>query len=166
MFSQEDETLIWKYIDQDCTPEEEVLFQEKLKKNIGFQEQYKTILRLHNQLNLQEHEMPSFRFSKNVMEALPKRRPGKILFVKPASLVSRGYLVTVFSILFAVVTYLFLIDYRPAGSTAGIYVELTETTQQPFYLQMSWIIIGCFALLILDRYLHSRKIRYQSATPV
>lgn len=161
----DDEILIWKYLDQDCSPDEEVYFRKKLEANTSFQKQYETIVSLHNRLKKQQHEVPPYRFSKNVMEALPIKSPAKVNRLQPVQILSRGYLTVIFSIVFLVVIYLFIVDYQPSGSTASIYTEFAEATRQPLWLQISWILISCSALLLVDKFLFRRKY-HQSTSPV
>jgi hypothetical protein len=63
--------LIWKYLDGECTQQENELVQQLLANNAGFVEEMNLAKELQQALTTLEPEEPSMRFAANVAEQLP-----------------------------------------------------------------------------------------------
>jgi hypothetical protein len=69
---QEMEKLIWEYIDGHCTPVEKELITRHLSEDPAWQVRYNELMSFHELLQKEELDMPSLRFTKNVMEEIAK----------------------------------------------------------------------------------------------
>ena len=67
---QEMEKIIWEYIDGHCSPAEKALIMQRLAEDPIWQGKYNELLGVHELLQKEELEMPSLRFTKNVMEEI------------------------------------------------------------------------------------------------
>lgn len=71
------EQRLWDYIDGLCGPDEKSAVEELLQQQAGWQTRYRELLEVQQLLRHAETELPSLRFTKNVMEqvaALPVTR--------------------------------------------------------------------------------------------
>jgi hypothetical protein len=69
---QEMDRLIWDFIDGRCSPEEKELIVQRLVKDQLWEIRYSQLFSIHEMLKKDELEMPSLRFTKNVMEEIAK----------------------------------------------------------------------------------------------
>ena len=67
---QEIEQRIWEYIDGHCNPAEKVLITKLLAEDPVWQSKYTELSGIEELLQKEELEIPSLRFSKNVMEKI------------------------------------------------------------------------------------------------
>jgi hypothetical protein len=67
---QEMEKLIWEYIDGHVSPSDKERITRHLAEDVDWQIKYKELKRIHVLLQKEELEMPSLRFTKNVMEEI------------------------------------------------------------------------------------------------
>jgi hypothetical protein len=70
VMDQEMEKIIWEYIDGHCSPAEKALIMQRLVEDPIWQGKYNELLGVHELLQKEELEMPSLRFTKNVMEEI------------------------------------------------------------------------------------------------
>jgi hypothetical protein len=69
---QEMDRLIWDFIDGRCSTEEKELVIQRLVKDQLWGIRYSQLFNIHEMLKKDELEMPSLRFTKNVMEEIVK----------------------------------------------------------------------------------------------
>jgi hypothetical protein len=67
---QEMEKLIWEYIDGHCSPDQKAVIAQHLSGDPVWQHKYAELNAIHELLRKEELEMPSLRFTKNVMEEI------------------------------------------------------------------------------------------------
>jgi hypothetical protein len=67
---QEIEQRIWEFIDGYCSGEEKEIILRQLAENPVWRNKYNELLTVHEMLQKQELDMPSLRFTKNVMEEI------------------------------------------------------------------------------------------------
>jgi hypothetical protein len=67
---QEMEKLIWEYIDGHCNAAEKDVIAKHLAQDPAWQLKYNELMTIHALLQKEELEMPSLRFTKNVMEEI------------------------------------------------------------------------------------------------
>ena len=67
---QEMEKLIWEYIDGHCSPAEKESIAQRLAEDPTWRNKYTQLMNIHEWLQKEELEMPSLRFTKNVMEEI------------------------------------------------------------------------------------------------
>ncbi|MEL6944975.1 MAG: hypothetical protein AAFO82_20150, partial [Bacteroidota bacterium] len=66
------EELLWKYIEGNCTDAEQMAVKQALEDDVDLKKEWLERKILHQMMEKQELESPSMRFTKNVMESLPK----------------------------------------------------------------------------------------------
>lgn len=67
---QEMEQLIWEYIDGYCSPDQKATIRQRLADDPVWKNKYSELMGIHELLQKEELEMPSLRFTKNVMEEI------------------------------------------------------------------------------------------------
>src|ERR1700685_2603023 len=67
---QEMEQIIWEYIDGICSPDQKAIIALHLAEDPVWQRKYSELMGIHDLLQKEELDMPSLRFSKNVMEEI------------------------------------------------------------------------------------------------
>jgi hypothetical protein len=67
---QDIEQRIWEFIDGHCSAEEKEILLKQLAENPVWRNKYNELLSVHEMLLKQELDMPSLRFTKNVMEEI------------------------------------------------------------------------------------------------
>lgn len=74
-----EETLLWKYIDGDCSPEELALVEKMLAEDQGLRQHFERMQALHGDLLNMDLEQPSMRFTTNIMDQLPVLKGTQLL---------------------------------------------------------------------------------------
>ena len=69
---QSAEERLWNYIDGTCNAEEKSAIEKLIESNIEWQKKYRELLQLNELMYSSELEVPSMRFTKNVMEEIAK----------------------------------------------------------------------------------------------
>ncbi len=69
---QEMEKLIWEYIDGQCNQAVKDLVSRHLEEDPAWRSKFNELMNIHEMLQKEELEMPSLRFTKNVMEEISK----------------------------------------------------------------------------------------------
>jgi hypothetical protein len=74
---EEDEVVLWAYIDGNLPASEKIAVEKLVAENKAWASRYNEFSELHRLLQVSEMEVPSLRFTKNVMEAigLPEGAP-------------------------------------------------------------------------------------------
>ena len=72
MMDQEIEKRIWEYIDGICSSAEKAVIKQKLEDDPLWRVKYAELIGIQDLLRQEELEMPSLRFTKNVMEEIAK----------------------------------------------------------------------------------------------
>ncbi len=148
-----EETLLWKYIDGDCTPAELALVEKMLAEEERIRKHFATMQLLHGDLLHLEMEEPSMRFTANVMEQLPVLKGTQLL-------ASRWVLLT--ALFLATVPFLAMLFKIPVGiNTEELptqWAEWADSTQSLMLAQnwtsvLSWIvpITALVFLFFVDR---------------
>jgi hypothetical protein len=70
VMDQEMEKLIWEYIDGQCNATEKAIITRHLAEDPVWRSKYSELMIIHEMLQKEELEMPSLRFTKNVMEEI------------------------------------------------------------------------------------------------
>jgi hypothetical protein len=74
VMDQDIEQHIWDYIDGICSDGEKALVMKQLAENPDWQSKYSELMGIHELLEIQELDMPSLRFTKNVMEEIVRHQ--------------------------------------------------------------------------------------------
>jgi hypothetical protein len=69
---QEMEKLIWEFIDDHCGPDERAVVMRHIAEDLAWRNRYIELMRIHEMLHKEELDMPSLRFTKNIMEEIAR----------------------------------------------------------------------------------------------
>ena len=69
---QDMEQRLWEFIDGHCSAAEKTLIDRNLDENPVWRSKYNELISIHELLQKEELEMPSLRFTKNVMEEISR----------------------------------------------------------------------------------------------
>ena len=69
---QDIEQRIWEFIDGHCSPAEKLVITRNLAEDPVWKKKYMELLSVHEMLQQEELDMPSMRFTKNVMEEISR----------------------------------------------------------------------------------------------
>ena len=156
---QEMEKLIWKYIDGHMNLTERENIVRHLAKELDWQIKYKELLNIHALLQKEELDMPSLRFTKNVMEEIAKFHiaPATKKYINNKIIFGiAGFFITI--ILGFVVYAISQVNWSQAGdskSTFGVnlgnvdYSPMFNNTLMNVFMMLN-VVLG---LMLLDRYL-------------
>jgi hypothetical protein len=72
VMDQDMEQRIWEFIDGHCSPAEKVAIARNLAENPLWKNKYNELMSVHEMLQREELDMPSMRFTKNVMEEISR----------------------------------------------------------------------------------------------
>ena len=152
--------LLWKYIDGDCSPEEQAEVERLLAADEGFKLEWAQRKKLHEGLKEQPLEQPSMRFARNIMERLPalyKKINIEPLFSPAQWRVIYGllgvFLVGYFSMVYGVV------ESGTAGTPSPMLDNMIQTVNSlPSQVMavLAALSFGIITLVWLDRQLKRR----------
>jgi hypothetical protein len=165
IMEQEMEKQIWDFIDGRCSDTEKAFMLHQFAQNPVWNDKYKELLRIHDLLQYKELEMPSLRFTKNVMEEIAQYN------VAPATknYINKNIIRGIFAFFLVMIGGLFIYfvgQIHWSGQSTG--------TMLPAFSQdankLNWgkiltssyvnIFIGVSAMLgliLLDKYLQTKK---------
>jgi hypothetical protein len=167
---QEMEKLIWEYIDGHVSSADKEMINHHLAEDLVWQLKYKELKAIHALLQKEELEMPSLRFTKNVMEEIAK------LHVAPATKsyinknVIRGitafFLIMIGGLFIYFMGQLHWVD-NPTGSMLPSYYEDANKVNWGKLLNNTYvnIFIGInviLGLILIDKYLQGKKNGYSN----
>lgn len=159
---ENDDRLIWKYIDDAATAEERSLVEKRQEDDPAFQAKLAERKELHRHLQETTPEQPSMRFARSVMEKLPDlyRRTIEPLVQPFWVKVFFGTLGTFLVAYFGLVAY--FVRQQPLDSQDQV-VTLTSrlgdafaSLPYQFFTIIGALSFGFLTLVLLDRYLKSR----------
>jgi len=165
VMDQDMEQRIWEFIDGYCTEAEKAVISRHLAENAVWRNAYLELKSVHELLRQEELEMPSLRFTKNVMEEIARYQ------VAPATKnyinknVIRG-ITSFFLVMIAGLFIYFLGQIQWTGSSTGNLIPAFSIDAN----KLSWgkmlnnayvnVFIGIntiLGLILLDKYLQGRK---------
>jgi len=162
---QEMEKRIWEYIDGHISPDEREKISRHLAEDLEWQIKYKELKSIHALLQQEELEMPSMRFTKNVMEKIAQFQ------VAPATKnyinknVIRGitafFLIMIGGLFIYFIGQLHWVD-NPTGSLLPAYYQdanklnwgkLLNNTYVNIFIGIN-VILG---LILIDKFMQGKK---------
>ena len=161
---QEIELRIWEFIDGHCNEVEKAFVMQQLAENPVWRSKYNELLGVHELLQKQELDMPSLRFTKNVMEEIAQYH------VAPATKnyinknVIRGitaFFLTMIAGLF--IYFLGQIHWTSSSSNSILPVSLDATKMNwskllnNSYINIFLGISAILGLILVDKYLQAKK---------
>ena len=156
---------LWQYIDGNSTPEEKTTVEKLLQENSTWRENYQALLQVQQLLQQSDLEVPSLRFTKNVMENIARQN------ITPATKnyinynIVRGLAAVFIGIVLVFVIYAFLqvkFDFAPAREKSLIPEHNFDIS---VIFNNDWVnavlllnmILGLF---LLDQFLTAKKRKY------
>jgi hypothetical protein len=162
---QEMEKLIWEYIDGHISPVEQEKITRHIEQDSEWQLKYNELKAIHLLLQKEELEMPSLRFTKNVMEEIAQFQ------VAPATKnyinknVIRG--ITAFFLIMIAGLFIYFIGQihwvdNPTGSMLPAYYQDANNVNWGKLLNNTYvnIFIGInviLGLILIDKFLQAKK---------
>ena len=165
IMEQEMEKKIWEYIDGVCSETDKAFVLQQLSENITWKIKYAELVSLHEILAKEELEMPSLRFTKNVMEEIAKYQ------VSPAtkSYINKNLIRGIFAFFLIMIVGFFIYFvgqiHWTAQSTGNILPAYSLDANKLNWAKLlnnSYvnILIGISAILgliLADKYLQNKK---------
>ncbi|MEM8525650.1 MAG: hypothetical protein AAGG68_13495 [Bacteroidota bacterium] len=149
------EEILWNYIEGNCNEAERLRVEKALKTDVNLKKEWLERKLLHEIMEKQELESPSMRFTKNVMEALPKMSNYAITKkqLRPFLFVILGS--------FLLITFLSVFIETPADNSTLEQFNSSAQAMSSFFLQEQVLFIGLAlgavsVLLLLDQFLQKR----------
>jgi hypothetical protein len=164
-FEGADEERLWNYIDGSSSAEEKTMIRQLLESNLEWRTKYHELLEVHQLMQSSELEEPSMRFTKNVMDDISR------LHIAPATKtyinknIIRGIAAFFILMIIGFLVYGFgQIDWS-GSNQPGWSIDLSKINIDKFfnntYLNIFMMVNLVLGLFLLDRYLASKKKRYQ-----
>ncbi|PZP49074.1 MAG: hypothetical protein DI598_08700 [Pseudopedobacter saltans] len=167
MSNEERDFLLWRFFHKDLSEQESVSVQQMLDRNEDWLNAYTQLSESENQLFALDIEMPSMRFSKNVMEAIGAEhvaRPVKsYINTKIIKALGWGFV----TIIVACLVYAFSqVKWISNSSTESKPMELPKMpridvnwnfTQGGTWLYVFFAIVLVCIFVIVDKFLHSKR---------
>ena len=151
------EEQLWDYIDGNCSIEERLEIEEKIKVNLQYLRTYEELLAVHQELNKLDLEEPSMSFTRNVMEQVAVE-------IKPVSLKTKVDQRIIYGIAaFFIFSLLCIFGYALATSKATFSLPKVvlnfdpASLFNPIFLKVFLIVDLVLGLLYLDSFLRKRK---------
>jgi hypothetical protein len=167
---QEMEKRIWEFIDGHCSEEEKGVIRQQLADNPVWRSKFDELMTVHNLLRQEALEMPSMRFTKNVMEEITRFQ------VAPATKnyinknVIRG-ISAFFLIMIGGLFIYFLGEIHWSGNSTGTLLPAYNLGASKLnwgkmlnnsYVTIFMGISAILGLILIDKYLQTRKNRTHS----
>ncbi len=161
---EERDFLLWRHFHKDLTPQELIMVQEELANNIKWQHAFAAIQADEQLLSSLETEMPSLRFSKNVMESIEQKAIAKptssYVNTKIVKFIGGGFIATIAAFLFYAISQ---VKWTAGTEGKGSPLQLPRISiNWDFAAAGSWL-YGCFAivvvcvLVLVDKFLSNRR---------
>ena len=156
---------LWEYIDGGCSLSEKAVIAQNIADDPLWQAKYNELMEIHQLLHKEELDMPSMRFTKNVMEEISRYQ------VAPATKnyinknVIRGISFFFLIMIAGLVIYFFGQLHWNSNSTSNLVPELNIDANKLNWSKMLNntyvnIFIGInamLALVLLDKFMQGRK---------
>ena len=167
---EEMEQRLWDFIDGLDTTAERSFIEKLLAEDRAWQSKYQELLSIHQSLIGSEMEVPSMRFTKNVMEEISKHQiaPATKSYINKYIIRSIGafFLLMIGSIFIYLLGQLKGSDTTSSSSSVSQYGQLLQDHLNRFnwgkvlnspYMSVFMMINVILALVLLDMYLRRKK---------
>ncbi|MEM6697698.1 MAG: hypothetical protein AAF806_28810 [Bacteroidota bacterium] len=151
------EELLWKYIESDCTDAERLTIEQALATDADLKKEWLERKILHQMMEKPELESPSMRFTKNVMESLPKLSNYAITRKN-----LRPFFLVVLGSFFTIILCSLFIETPVENAATQQWMSNAEKVSQVF-LQDQFLFVGlamgAVAILLLVDQIAQRRLR-------
>jgi hypothetical protein len=152
---------LWEYIDGISSAEERVSIEKLLETNQQWKQKYQELLELHKLVQSSTLEEPSLRFTKNVMEEIAKYHiaPATKSYINNKIIWGIGVFFVTMIIGFLIYGF-GQVNWNAKGDN-NLPVDISKFDFSKFfnntYVNVFMMINVVLGLMLLDRYLESRK---------
>jgi hypothetical protein len=160
------EERLWEFIDGNNSEEEKSVIEQLLETNQQWREKYHELLELNNVMKTTSLDEPSMRFTKNVMEEIAKYHiaPATKTYINNKIVFGLGlFFIT---ILVGFLIYGFGQIEWTSGGDSSLPFDISKIDFSKFfnntYMNVFMMVNVMLGLVLLDRYLASRKKKLQN----
>src|SRR5579862_1335393 len=164
---QSAEERLWNYIDGACNAEERSEIKKLIDANVEWQEKYRELLQVNELISSSELEVPSMRFTKNVMEEIAKYQvaPAARNYIDKKIIWGIGafFLTMIFGILVYAFSQIHLSGSAGGSGTSAIITKYTPGNVEwskyfnGTYVGIFMMINVILGLVFFDKYLQRKK---------
>jgi len=160
------EERLWEYIDGLSSHQEKSSVEKLVDTNQHWKEKYQELLELHRLVQTSALEEPSLRFTKNVMEEIAKYQiaPATKTYINNRVIWGIGTFLVVMVIGFLIYGFGQMDLTASSGSNLNV-VDFSKIDYSKFfnntYVNIFMMINVVLGLVLLDRYLDSKKKKFQ-----
>lgn len=150
-----DEEILWQYIDNQLDTKQSKKVQQLINQSLEWQNAHQEALQLQQELQAIELEIPSLRFSQNIMDKLP----ADYRTVQGKSLVTRPWLKRLTLGIFLVISAgIAVITQFAKATTSSSFLEqwISQSAQQSVFLVFGLVAFAVVILAVFDRFLERR----------
>jgi preprotein translocase subunit Sss1 len=159
------EERLWNYIDGTASADEKTVIEKLLESNAAWKAKYHELMEVNSLLQSSELEMPSMRFTKNVMEEI-----GKLHIAPATKTYINKRIIWGIGIFFITLIVGFIIygigqvNWSEKGST-NIPVDLSKVNLNKVfsnsYVNVFMMVNVVLGLFLLDRYLANKRKKFR-----
>jgi preprotein translocase subunit Sss1 len=159
------EERLWDYIDGICSSEEKSAIAQLLQSNAEWKAKYHELLEVNKLLQSSELEVPSMRFTKNVMEEIAKLHiaPATKTYINKKVIWGLGIFFVTMIVGFLIYGF-GQIDWTAQGDTR-MPVDLSKVDYSKVfnntYMNVFMMINVVLGLFLLDRYLANKRKKFR-----
>jgi hypothetical protein len=160
------EERLWEYIDGLSSHDEKSTIEKLVDSNQQWKEKYHELLELHQLVRSSVLEEPSLRFTKNVMEEIAKYQiaPATKTYINNRVIWGIGTFLVIMVIGFLIYGF-GQMDLTAGGGSSLNVVDFSKIDYGKFfnntYVNIFMMINVVLGLVLLDRYLDSKKKKFQ-----
>ena len=162
------EQQLWAYIDGISSREERTSVEQMLQSNLAWKNKYHELMEVHQLMNSSELELPSMRFTKNVMEEIAK------LHIAPATknYINKKIIWGIAGFFFTLIAVFLIYGFSQVEWTSGTdskySVDLSRLSQVDYSKVFNNNFVNAFmmvnvllGLVLLDRVLANKRKKFQ-----
>jgi hypothetical protein len=160
------EIKLWEYIDGLVDPQEKSAIEKLIEENTEWRAKYHELLDLHQSIDLVELEVPSMRFTRNVMDEIARHHIAPATKEYINKKIIWGIAAFFITVIVSFVVYgISQVDWS-TGSSDGTLgnVNLTQVDYSSMfnntYINLFMGLNIILGLMLFDRYLAARKEKY------
>ncbi len=160
------EARLWEYIDGLSNPEEKTAIEKLIEANLEWRRKYKELLEVHQLMTSSELEMPSMRFTRNVMDEIARYQvaPATKSYINKRIIWGIGIFFLVMITGFLVYGFSQVNWSAPSTGSSPIQDELNKLPKYDWskfmsstYTNIFMMINVVLGLILFDMYLQGKK---------
>jgi hypothetical protein len=156
------ESRLWEYIDGLCPATEKTVIEQLIRTESVWKEKYQALLEVHQLLHSSGLDVPSLRFTKNVMEEIAKHQISPAAKTYIDKRVIWGIAIFFFTLIAGLLIYGFgQVNWTSTDGRIDKYVDLDKIDVSRFfnntYMNVFLMINVILGLMLFDRYLADKR---------